>query len=184
MPDLIVLNGGSSSGKSCLARRLQELLDRPWVTLGIDDLLAALAPSLVGDAPPLPCRPPLLQLGADGSVTVRPSFAPVEGAWYAGVAAMAREGLGVIVDEVLLAGGDGQRRLEAHLAGLSVCWVGVRCAPDVAAAREAARGDRIVGMARAQAEVVHRGVRYDVVVDTTTAPVDECAREVLARLGP
>jgi chloramphenicol 3-O-phosphotransferase len=43
--DVIVLNGGSSSGKSSIARRLQDLLDQPWITLGVDDLLDASAPS-------------------------------------------------------------------------------------------------------------------------------------------
>jgi hypothetical protein len=106
--DVIVLNGGSSSGKSSLARSLQELLDEPWVTLGVDDLLAALAPSLVGDAPPPPGRPPLLAYRADGTVDVESSYRPVEAAWNAGLAAMARAGLGVILDEVLLDGGVGQ----------------------------------------------------------------------------
>jgi chloramphenicol 3-O phosphotransferase len=43
--DVIVLNGGSSSGKSSIARRRQDLLDQPWITLGVDDLLDASAPS-------------------------------------------------------------------------------------------------------------------------------------------
>jgi chloramphenicol 3-O-phosphotransferase len=30
--EVIVLNGGSGSGKSSIARRLQDLLDRPWIT--------------------------------------------------------------------------------------------------------------------------------------------------------
>ncbi|MGH3139876.1 MAG: phosphotransferase-like protein, partial [Gaiellales bacterium] len=98
--EVIVLNGGSSSGKSSIARCLQELLDEPWVTLGVDELLGALAPSLVGDAPPLPGRTPLLRYGSDGAVVVDPAWGPVESAWYEGVAAMARAGLGVIVEEV------------------------------------------------------------------------------------
>jgi chloramphenicol 3-O phosphotransferase len=179
MTDVIVLNGGSSSGKSSIARSLQELLDEPWVTLGVDDLLDALAPSLVGEAPARPGRAPLVRYDADGSVFVDPAWRPVEAAWYAGVASMARAGLGVIVDEVLLGGGAAQERLAAVLDGPAVLWVGVHCDPAVAAAREATRPGRIVGMAAAQAVSVHEGVRYDVVVDTTAASVEECARAVL-----
>jgi chloramphenicol 3-O-phosphotransferase len=39
---VVVLNGGSSSGKSSIARCLQRLLGPTWMTLGVDDLLRAL----------------------------------------------------------------------------------------------------------------------------------------------
>jgi chloramphenicol 3-O phosphotransferase len=181
--DVIVLNGGSSSGKSSLARSLQELLDKPWVTLGVDDLLAALTPSLVGEAPPRPGQPPLLAYGADGTVYVESSYRPVEAAWRAGLAATAKAGLGVILDEVFLDGGAGQQRLAYALDGLSVLWVGVRCNPAVAAEREHARLDRIAGMAASQATAVHEGVRYDIVVDTTNTACETCARAVVAHVG-
>jgi chloramphenicol 3-O phosphotransferase len=180
--EVIVLNGGSSSGKSSIARHLQDLLDQPWARVGVDHLLDALAPSLVGDAPPRVGQAQLLSYGPDGFVRAGAGWEPVEAAWYAGVASMARAGLCVIIEEVLLGGGAGQRRLSALLDGLSVLWVGVRCDPAVAALREAARADRIAGMAASQALGVHDGVRYDVVVDTSTVSIEECAREVLTHL--
>lgn len=180
--DVIVLNGGSSSGKSSLARSLQERLDEPWVLLGVDDLLAALAPCLAGNWPPRVGRPPLVAYGSDGTVHVDPAWRPVETAWYAGVAAMARAGLGVILDEVLLDGAAGQRRVEGALKGLSVLWVGVRCDPAVAAAREVSRSDRIAGMAIRQATRVHDGVQYDMIVDTTASSVEQCTSAVLTHL--
>ncbi len=48
MTQMIVLNGGSSSGKTGIARCLQAILPRPWIRLGVDDLLDALPPSLTG----------------------------------------------------------------------------------------------------------------------------------------
>lgn len=177
--EVIVLNGGSSSGKTSIAARLQELLETPWITLAVDDLLAKLPASLVGGAPPRPGRPPLISFGPGGEVHLGPRWAPVEAAWYVGVAGMARAGLGVVVDEVLLSGGQGQRRLAAAFDGLEVLWVGVRCDPTVAAAREAARGDRVGGMAASQAERVHAGVDYNVVVDSTETTADDCARAIL-----
>jgi chloramphenicol 3-O phosphotransferase len=56
----------------------------------------------------------------------------------------------------------------------------VQCQPAVAEARERQRADRTVGMARQQAEHVHRGVEYDVVVDTSETPPDECAAAIVA----
>jgi chloramphenicol 3-O phosphotransferase len=45
---VIVLNGGSSSGKSSIARFLQSLLAGPWLTLGVDTLIEAMPASLWG----------------------------------------------------------------------------------------------------------------------------------------
>jgi len=39
---VIVLNGGSSSGKSGIARCLQAVLPDPWLTFGTDTLVDAL----------------------------------------------------------------------------------------------------------------------------------------------
>jgi chloramphenicol 3-O phosphotransferase len=69
------------------------------------------------------------------------------------------------------------------VAGLAVLWVGVRCDSAVAAAREAARGDRIPGMAVSQANVVHAGVSYDLEVDTTHTESLACARTIAARVS-
>ncbi|TDC07265.1 chloramphenicol phosphotransferase, partial [Streptomyces sp. 8K308] len=43
---MIVLNGGSSSGKSGIARCLQTLLPEPWLTLGVDTLIEAMPASM------------------------------------------------------------------------------------------------------------------------------------------
>jgi chloramphenicol 3-O phosphotransferase len=68
------------------------------------------------------------------------------------------------------------------LDGLDVVWVGVRCDAQVAAGREMARGDRVRGMAAVQADLVHRGVMYDVEVDTTHTESIVCAETIAARL--
>ncbi|MER5354486.1 chloramphenicol phosphotransferase [Kitasatospora sp. NPDC002551] len=213
---VIVLNGGSSSGKSSIARHLQEVLPVPWLTLGVDTLIAALpaalrgsgggsggaAPGAVGEAGPgsggdrgvsareaVPSSQGAGIGGAgigglehgDGTVTVGPAFAALDAAWTLGVAAMVRAGARIVVDEVFLGATASQRRWRGALDGLNVLWVGVRCAPEVAAARERARGDRVPGMAAAQAEAVHRGVRYDLEVDTAVLDAAACARLIADR---
>ncbi|MFM9452999.1 phosphotransferase-like protein [Streptomyces europaeiscabiei] len=62
-------------------------------------------------------------------------------------------------------------------------WVGVRCDSTVAAGREIARGDRVQGMAEAQADIVHEGVHYDLEVDTTHTESLTCARTIAAHVG-
>ncbi|MFF8912127.1 chloramphenicol phosphotransferase CPT [Streptomyces sp. NPDC015032] len=172
---MIVLNGGSSSGKSGIARCLQAVLPDPWLTFGVDTLIEAMPTSMQeSDAG--------IEIAPDGEVIVGPGFRTLESAWIEGVAAMARAGAGVIVDEVFLGGAESQRRWQQALGGLGVLWVGVRCESAVAAAREIARGDRITGMAAAQADMVHQGVFYDLEVDTTRSESLECARIIADRV--
>jgi chloramphenicol 3-O phosphotransferase len=172
---VIVLNGGSSSGKSRLARELQGVLPDPWLSLSVDDLVDAMPPALVdgGDG---------IGFGEHGEVSVGAAFGALEMAWMAGVAAMVRAGARIVLDDVFLSGAGSQARVRSQLDGLTVLWVGVRCAPEIAAQRELARGDRTTGMAELQAQVVHEGVHYDVEVDTGTTESLECARAVVARV--
>lgn len=171
MTQVIVLNGGSSSGKSSIARALQEILPGLWLTFGVDVLAEALPGR--GHDP----RSALV-LEPDGTVTVLPEFRAVEDIWYQGLAAMASRGALLILDEVLLAGGAGQQRLQPLLGNLDVLWAGVHCDPLVAAEREASRPDRVRGMAVTQAITVHAGVCYDVEVDTTEHSAAACARRI------
>ncbi|MFJ1615461.1 chloramphenicol phosphotransferase CPT [Streptomyces sp. NPDC088249] len=172
---MIVLNGGSSSGKSGIARCLQAVLPDPWLTFGVDTLIEAMpAPMRESDAG--------IAFAPDGEVVVGPEFRTLETAWIEGVAAMARAGARVVVDEVFLGGAESQQRWQRALGGLRVLWVGVRCESAVAEAREVARGDRITGMAAAQADLVHRGVFYDLEVDTTRSDSMECARSIADRV--
>ncbi|MGZ4433633.1 MAG: chloramphenicol phosphotransferase CPT family protein [Trebonia sp.] len=171
MTQVIVLNGGSSSGKSSIARALQEILPGQWLTFGVDILIEALPGR--GEHP----RSGLV-LEPDGTVTVKPEFRAVQDIWYQGLATMASRGAFLILDEVFLAGGAGQQRLRALLGGLDVLWAGVHCDPLVAAGREAARPERVQGMARTQAVAVHAGVVYNVEVETTTCSAVACARRI------
>ncbi len=83
---VIVLNGGSSSGKSGISRCLQAVLtERPWLRLGVDDLVDRLPPWLMESGTGV-------AFGQHGEVTVGASFREVETAWMAGLAAMARAG--------------------------------------------------------------------------------------------
>jgi chloramphenicol 3-O phosphotransferase len=175
---VIVLNGGSSSGKTSIARSLQRLLAATWMTLGVDDLIRALPG---GEEVDDLIRGPIA-FGPDGSVIVGEDFRRAEASWYAGVAAIGRCGTGLILDEVFMGGRSSQERLAAALDGLPVVWIGVRCDPAVAEARERSRPDRVGGMARLQATRVHEGVSYDLTVDTTTASAAECAQTVAAHL--
>ena len=170
---VIVLNGGSSSGKSGIARCLQAVLPDPWLVFGVDSLIQAMPVSVQTSAAGIEFAP-------DGEVVVGPEFRTLEAAWMEGVAATARAGARIVIDDAFLGGAASQQRWRKALGTLQVLWVGVRCASAVAAGREIARGDRVTGMAASQAEAVHQGVAYDLQVDTTHTEALACARAIAA----
>ena len=103
---IIVLNGGSSSGKTGIARCLQAILPQPWISLSVDDLVDALPRSLTDSGSGI-------AVGQHGEVLVGGGFREIEAAWLAGVAAMARAGARVIFDDVFLSGAASQQRVRA-----------------------------------------------------------------------
>jgi chloramphenicol 3-O phosphotransferase len=172
----VVLNGGSSSGKTSIVRHLQELLEEPWLTFGIDGLLASLpAPMLDTESS--------IQFEESGNIVVGPEFRRLERAWMAGIAAMVRAGANVLIDEVFLEGNRSQARWVEALGDVPSRFIAVRCAAEAAVAREAARGDRLVGLAVTQVAMVHDAVSYDFSVDTTTTSSDHCAKAIAAYLA-
>lgn len=168
---LVIINGGSSSGKTGIVRCLQAVLDEPWLAFGVDDFVDAMPAAMEGAADGI-------EIGPDGEVSVGPAFRKLEAAWMTGMIAICRAGGRVIIDDVFLGGAASQQRWRDAIGDVETLWVGVRCAPEVAAGRELARGDRAVGMAAQQALIVHEGVKYDVEVDSAHAESIDCARTI------
>jgi chloramphenicol 3-O phosphotransferase len=99
----------------------------------------------------------------------------------AALATFARAGNDLLVDDVFIdpAWPDEWRR---ELADLELLLVGVVAPLHVLEERERARGNRILGEARAQVDVIHRGIEYDLIVDTSRQSPEDCARSILAAL--
>lgn len=196
MPDLILVNGPSSAGKTTLCRALQAALAEPYLCVGFDDFIFMSPPryyrgadtagqtgtdeftaqgvEMVRTSPP----------GAPASVTAvfGPVFRRLIDAMAPAVRALVDGGNAVIFDDVLhdLAM---YRNRQLAFEGLDVFTIGVICPADVLEARERARSDRVIGRARGLAEVVHGFCDYDVMVDTGSAGADACVAKVLAALG-
>lgn len=172
-PRVLVLNGGSSSGKSTLTLALQRELPGIWLRFSVDTLVDASPPALLS--------PEGLDLADDGSVHVAAAFSAVEDQWLAGIARMAESGARILYEDAFVSGPSTQRRVRVALGDVPTGWIGVRCDPAVAAQRERARGDRNTGMAALQADAVHRGIDYDLEVDTGTSTTDALVDAVRAR---
>jgi chloramphenicol 3-O phosphotransferase len=173
---IVLLNGVGSAGKSSIARALQGILREPFLHVAMDAFLEMM-PAALQDHPDGVAfetvheegRPlVVIRTGAIGERVFR-------GMRHA-VAAMARQGNNLIVDDVML---DGVAAEYADLlSGFAVYWVGVVAPLDVLEARERQRGDRLIGLARWQYDRVHAGLTYDLEVDTSLLTPLECAERI------
>lgn len=195
-PQLILVNGPSSAGKTTLCRALQSAIDHPYLVTGFDDFIFMAAPRYYRGADTAwqgerdaftalgvemeTTSPP----GAPPSVSARfgPVFRRVLEAMAPAVRALVDRGNSVIFDHVLH-----DRAMHeswrAATAGLDTFAVGVTCPLDVLEARERARGDRVLGRARGLANVVHGFMDYDITVDTGVHDTATCVARLLAALA-
>lgn len=134
-PDVIVVNGASSAGKSTLCRGLQAAMERPYLCVGFDDFVFMSAPRYYAgaDTAAQDVTDDFTRLGVQMVVTsrepltVRAEFGPVFRHLLDGMApavrALVDAGNAVIFDHVLhdvaMA-----RSLRTSLAGLDVPMVG------------------------------------------------------------
>lgn len=165
LPDIILLNGTSSAGKSSIARALQRRAGLPLLHASLDTFTDMFLWEAITD--PVQ-RPACHAAGVDN--------------FHRALAMFAAGPFGVVVDHLILTP-EWNDATRAALAGRRVHFIGVRCPLAVIEARERARPDRRPGMAASQFAHVHRGQAYDLEVDTSRATPDECADRILAFIG-
>lgn len=156
---IILINGPSSVGKSTLARGLQAKIEEPFWHYSFDHLRVA-------DANVLPMAR-IRSKEFDWAV-LRPAV--FEG-FHRSLAAFAGADNNLIVDHIVETRA-WMERLVDLLAAFDVFFIGVHCPLPELERREAARGDRRLGEARADFAVVHTHCRYDLEL-TSTRPVEE-----------
>ncbi len=171
LPQVIVLNGTSSSGKTALAHCLQDTLPEFYLNFSVDSILYAVPPAD-------------LALMRQGWQIQRPgySFTGLIRGYHAAAAALLKTGIRVIIDNATTREA-WREDLVQNLSGYDALWVGVYCDVAMLRAREAKRGDRAIGTAEREAPLVHRGFDYDVKVDTTDISPAAAAGLVLAHLS-
>ena len=152
---VIVLNGVSSSGKTTLATTMQRQLaadNECWFIYAIDDYFSKVPFDWVtgGKHVGVHADEGVALEHVDGVFRMRmgPIGRQVLVAWRGAVGSAARAGLNVIADNVVLTEEEWQG-WQAELDGLDVHWVRVHIDLDVVEAREAARGNRMLGHVRA-----------------------------------
>lgn len=181
----VFLNGTSSAGKTSLAHALQEVLTEPYVHVALDQFRDGLpdrfrglnsAPGSAGHdglnvVPILDGEKPYtaIQFGESGRTMLK--------GMRRAMAAMARVGNNIIIDDILLEPEFLQDYIDVF-EGLDVVFVGVRCPLNVINAREQDRPGRFPGTAYGHFESCHAHGIYDVEVDTSAGLPLECAEQV------
>jgi len=156
---IIFLNGVSSSGKSTLAKSLQEKLTEPYCWLSIDNFLNTIHEKFRNSE-------------------YRTSLRQTMRAMHHTIKLFSDMGLNVIVDHVL----EKQEWLNECaeiLHEYPVLFVHVTCPLEELRRREKERGDRQIGLAERQLSLLNLIDTYDIAVDTSTK---ECTDKIIKLL--
>ncbi len=181
-PQVIILNGIGSVGKSSTAKALQAITSKPFLHVAMDAFLDMLPEKMLAHPDGL-----MFEASQDGGkpiIAIRsgPVLERAMRGMRHAVAAMAEQGNNLIVDQVMIGAG-AMQEYRALLRSFDLHLVGLFAPLDVLEARERARGDREVGLARWQYGRVHRDIAYDLEVDTAAAAPAECARLIRDAFG-
>ncbi|MBS1035938.1 chloramphenicol phosphotransferase CPT family protein [Gluconobacter cerinus] len=185
-PQVIILNGVGSVGKTSTAQALQDIIARSFLHVSMDVFLGMLPKRMFGH-PDGMIFETVMDQGAPSAIihTGKVMARATRGMRHA-VAAMTSVGNSVIVDDVMMssAEGDEYRSLLRHV---DLRFVGLHASLEVLEERERMRGDRKIGLARWQFDRVHRGQLYDLELDTTSCAPKQIAQRIAAafdiRLG-
>jgi chloramphenicol 3-O phosphotransferase len=182
------LNGPSSAGKSSVISELQNLWPRPLFATGIDAIFVGWAEKFVLDhdeSDPVKENESLHIVAGLGPAPswipkLNDTFLVISQRAHESWATMQQSGIDVVVDHCIFEPGI---REQAQNLLLGAFWVGVTCDVEELVRREATRGDRYVGFASGSSAVVHRGMNYDLMIDTTSTTPKELARQVFEGVG-
>jgi chloramphenicol 3-O phosphotransferase len=171
---LILVNGGSSAGKTSLARAFQDRDPQCWMLLGIDLFWGAPPPdqlNLHHVRPEYYTWDSVIEEDGLEYFTIRPGayLDQAMRARYLAIRAYLDQGMNVIADDVMWKRAWLLDALEIF-DGYPVWFVGVRVSDEEGARREIQRGDRHAGWNRGSARAAHADARYDVELDTTVRP--------------
>ncbi|MBY9000139.1 MAG: AAA family ATPase [Candidatus Heimdallarchaeota archaeon] len=174
---IIMLNGASSSGKSTIANSLQEIMDEPYLTIGLDKFF-----QLYNDAFPKRFNPPPIprDISLDEGYTLRDNCSirnRSSSTFHHFLAAFSLAGNNVIADTVI----DTEIVLKQCiniLGEFPIVFVGVHCSLEELERREQERGNRKQGLAKRHYDRVHARTIYDIEVDTSNSSPKECAQKI------
>lgn len=189
--NIIFLNGSSSAGKTTLAIMLQQMLSEPYQHMALDMFRDGMPGRFRGlnspDGSPGARGLNVVPVQREGERVTQIRFGDhgeqVLRGMRRAIAAFAREGNHVIVDDLLFKPEYLDDYADA-LTGLNAWLIGVRCSLDRVNQREAQRSGRFPGTATSHFHEVHaHGCAYDLEVDTSDTTPRACAERIITRLN-
>lgn len=185
---IIYLNGASSVGKSFFARALQAKLEEPFLVLGIDQVLFMM-PDKYNDWHTETNAPGFSWQSVKDENNVITAYKIHAGklgkdmvkALKIMALALANAGYNLIIDDVSI-GISEVKEWSDVFKEHNVVLIGLTAPIDRIEQREKERGDRKLGSARWQAERVHVGVDYDLMLDTYNNSLEYNIDLVLTKL--
>lgn len=187
MSKIIYLNGPSSSGKTTLAKSLQQSFEEPFLHVGIDKIIGFMPAKINnwegGNAPLGFCWKP------DVDPTGHPTYHVHAGPFAKKIVQtlkditllLASQQYNLIIDDVAFGAIEVEKWKQA-LKNYDVLYVGVTTPLEILEKREQARGSRRLGSARGQYFKVHENVAYDLEIDTHTHPLEENVKKIKTAL--
>ncbi len=183
---IIYLNGSTSSGKTTLSKLLQDnLLPIPFLHIGIDKIISMMPEGInnwTGEKAPegFSWKTTHKEGKLQREIVLGPFAKQVVRSYEEIVVTLAKQGHFLIIDDVSF----GKKQVDYWRKALQpykVLWVGLHCPLDEIERREKNRGNRLEGSARHQHAEVHRGVKYDIELDTHKQSLEECV-EIIKNL--
>ena len=165
---VIFLNGTTSSGKTTLAWKIQDLAKEPYYQIS-QDMFCEMWP------------------GQYWNVNPEKVFNHTISLMYHTVRMFVDKGENVVLDHVLLCdetlkSDNGEATLQEFtevMAGINVLYVKVECPIEQLQRREKLRGDRELGLAKSQIELLWPQDGYDLVIDTYKEETEDSAKRIL-----
>lgn len=179
----IILNGGSSAGKTSLGKELQKQLPEPYLLMGIDLFWFTMPDKQINLQTVEPAYYRWVEERSEDLPHLRILPGPILDrmmvARYRAIAAYLDAGLNVVADDVVWK----RLWLEECLRALrpyTTWFVGVYCDDRTLAHREIMRGDRLTGWARGSQLYAHKDTIYDITIDTSVHGPEHHARKIAA----
>ncbi|NGX63131.1 MAG: Chloramphenicol 3-O phosphotransferase [Candidatus Anoxychlamydiales bacterium] len=174
---IIFLNGVGSVGKTSIAKALQNILDKPFLHIGIDHFIEM-----------LPCK--YLPKGDKSNQGIefnqkQTKKGPIVHIEIGEIGKklfqemrnimllLANSGFDLIIDEVII--GDEFETYKKMFKNHRFITVGIFAPLEIIEKREKSRTDRTLGLAKGQFDIVHKDKKYDLEIDTSKLSPNECA---------
>lgn len=161
---IIILNGTSSSGKSTIAKAIQEMSSEKFYHVQIDTFISMMSEKFLVN---------------DESIAIK-TINEIATCMHEFVALLAKKGCNVIIDTVF------ENQFKHWLYecvelfdGVTTIFVKVNCSLEELTKREIKRKDRQIGLAKYQYDNMDFNSIYDIEVDTSKFTKEECSEKIM-----